>query len=160
MERRMTGGTQALAQSAEAERNRLLAGSGGATGGASLLSAQLGEEQRQMQQERIDTEILAADEARKQQQIQEMRGLEAEVADRRARAVAAGGAILGAGLEAGLNTKAGLELQNLRKPTRDQAFALAKTFDISEQEAYGILELSSTNPEALSLFSVLKGGKK
>jgi hypothetical protein len=44
MERRLQGGAQAAAMGAEAERNRLLAGGGAASGGQALLGAQLADE--------------------------------------------------------------------------------------------------------------------
>lgn len=161
MERRLAGGAQAAAMGAEAERNRLLAGSGGALAGGALLSAQLGEEQRQMQQERIDTEILAADEARKRQQEEEIRALEAARGQRRAEGAAAAGAIIGSGIEAGVTTAAQERLfAGARAPSQQSVQALSTSLGVSPDEARGYIELAATNPEVFKFLTIMQGGKQ
>jgi len=157
MERGLTGRGQAVAMGAEAERNRLLAGAG-AMGGASLLSAQLGDEQRQRTEEAISTEIMRADEALKQQQQEEIRALEAAQGQQRAEAQAAAGAILGAGIEAGVTSAAQQQLfAGARAPSENTVQALATTLGVSPDVARGYIELSVTNPEVFKYLSVIGG---
>lgn len=159
MERQLAGRSQAAAQGAQAERNRLLAGSGGATAGGALLGAQLAEEERQRAEERISTEIMAADEQRKQAQREEIRALEAAEGQRQAEAQAAAGAILGAGLEAGVTTAAQERLfAGARAPSQQSVQALATSLGVSPDEARGFIELSVTNPEMFRYLTIVQGG--
>lgn len=158
MERQLQGGAQAAAMGAQAERNRLLAGGGGASGGQALLGAQLADEERQRAQERISTEIMAADIQQKQRQEDEIRNLQAAESERREQSVAAAGAILGAGIEGGVNEAAFQKIAAQKKPSEAQVLAYATTFNTTPEMARGILELGATNPEALRYMSVLKGG--
>lgn len=158
MERQLTGRGQAAAMGAEAERNRLLAGAG-ATGGASLLSAQLGDEQRQRTEEAISTEIMRADEEMKLQQQQEIRALEAAQGQQRAEAQAAAGAILGAGIEAGITSAAQQQLfAGARAPSQNAVQSLATTLGVSPDEARGFIELSAKNPEIFKYLTAIGGG--
>lgn len=148
MSRRFAGATQAAAMGAESERNRLLAGSGGVTGGTALLGAQLADEERQRSQERIQTEIMAADLEKKRRQEEEIRGLEAARGERQAQALGAAGAILGSGIEAGVTTAAQERLfAGARAPSQQSVQALSTTLGVSPDEARGFIELSVTNPE-------------
>ena len=159
MERQLAGRSQAAAQGAQAERNRLLAGSGGATAGGALLGAQLAEEERQRAEERISTEIMAADEQRKLQQQEEIRALEAAQGQRQAEAQAAAGAILGAGIEAGVTTAAQERLfAGARSPSQQSVQALATSLGVSPDEARGFIELSVTNPEMFRYLTIVQGG--
>ena len=157
MERQLMGGAQAAAMGAEAERNRLLAGSGGATAGGALLGAQLADEERQRAQERISTEIMRADEAQRQRQEDEIRALEAAQGQRQAEAQAAAGAILGAGIEAGVSTAAQERLfAGARAPSQQSVQALSTQLGVSPDEARGFLELAATNPEVFKYLLIAK----
>jgi hypothetical protein len=160
MDRKLQGASQAAAMGAESERNRLLAGSGGVQAGSALLGAQLADEERQRAQERISTEVMAADEARKQQQKQEIAALQAAEGQRQAEAQAAAGAILGAGVEAGITTAAQERLfAGAKAPSTQSVQALATQLGVSPDEARGYIELSVTNPEIFKYLTALKGGK-
>ena len=159
MQRRLAGSVQAASQASEAERNRLLAGSGGATSGGALLGAQLADEQRMQAAERAQTEIMAADEERKRRQIEEMRALQASEGQRQAEAQAAVGAILGAGVEAGFQTGAQERLfAGARAPSTATVGALASSLGVPEDEARGLIELSVTNPEIFKYLTVMQKG--
>jgi len=157
MERQLAGRSQAAAQGAEAERNRLLAGSGGAVAGGALLGAQLGEEERQRAEERISTEIMSQDIQRKRQQEEEIRALQAAEGQRQAEAQAAAGAIVGAGIEAGASTAAQERLFALRKPSEQTVQAYSKILGVSPDEARGYLEFAAVNPEAFKYQDMIMG---
>lgn len=160
MERKLQGGAQAAAMGAEAERNRLLAGGGAASGGAALLGAQLADEERQRAQERISTEIMAADIEQKRRQKEEIRALEAARGQTQAEAQAAAGAILGAGVEAGFTTAAQERLfAGARAPSQQSVQALSTSLGVSPDEARGFIELSATNPEVFKYLTVMQGGR-
>jgi hypothetical protein len=160
MERQLRGSAQAAAMGAEAERNRLLAGSGGATAGGALLGAQLAEEQRQQAEERIGTELMRADEERRQQQVSEIRALEAAEGQRQAESQAAAGAILGAGIEAGVTTAAQERLfAGARAPSQQSVQALSVQLGVSPDEARGFMELAATNPEVFKYLIAMQGGR-
>ena len=158
MERRLSGGMQAAAMGAEAERNRLLAGSGGASAGQALLGAQIADEQRQAAQERINTEIMAADEEKKRRQIEEMRALQATEGERQKQALGAAGAIIGSGVEAGVTTAAQERLfAGSKAPSQQSVQALAQSLNVSPDEARGYIELSVTNPEIMKYITAVRG---
>jgi hypothetical protein len=160
MERQLAGRSQAAAQGAEAERNRLLAGSGGAMAGGALLGAQLAEEERQRAEERISTDIMSADLQRKRQQEEEIRALQAAEGQRQAEAQAAAGAIIGAGVEAGVTTGAQERLfAGARSPSTQTVQALSQSLGVSPDEARGYIELSITNPEVFKYLTAVQGGK-
>ena len=157
MERRLSGRGQAAAMGAEAERNRLLAGSGGAMAGGALLGAQLADEERQKVEERISTEIMQADLERKRQQEEEMRALQAAEGQRQAEAQAAAGAIIGSGIEAGATTAAQERLfAAARNPSTQSVQAVSSALGVSPDEARGYIELAATNPEAFKLMTIIK----
>jgi hypothetical protein len=161
MERRLAGRSQAAAMGAEAERNRLLAGSGGAQAGGALLGAQLADEERQRAQERISTDIMQADLERKRQQEEEMRALGAAEGQRQAEAQAAAGAILGAGVEAGVTTAAQERLfAGARSPSTQSVQALSTSLGVSPDEARGYIELAATNPEVFKYLTAVQSGER
>lgn len=160
MERQLQGGVQAAAMGAESERNRLLAGGGAASGGQALLGAQLADEERQRAQERVSTEIMAADIQRKREQELELRNLEAARGQIQEKAQAAAGAILGAGVEAGLTTGAQERLfAGARSPSQESVQALSTSLGVSPDVARGYIELSVTNPEVFKYLTAMKGGR-
>jgi hypothetical protein len=160
MERRLAGRSQAAAMGAEAERNRLLAGSGGAQAGGALLGAQLADEERQRAEERISTDIMAADLERKRQQEEEMRALSAAEGQSQAEAQAAAGAIIGSGIEAGVTTAAQERLfAGARNPSTQSVQALSTSLGVSSDEARGYIELAATNPEMFRYITLVKGQK-
>lgn len=159
LEGRAGGAMQQAQQQAAAQRQQYLAGGGSATGGQSLLQAQLADEQKRQARERINTEIEAQDLAKQQRQIEEMRALEAARAERKSQAVAAGGAILGAGIEAGVTTSAQERLfAGAKAPSANSVQALATTMGITPDEARGFIELGATNPEMFKYLSLISSG--
>lgn len=161
MERRYQGASQAAAAGAEAERNRLLAGGSGVQGGAALLGAQLADEERQRAQEKVQTEIMAADLEKQSQQKEEIRALEAGRGETQAQRLAAAGAILGSGIEAGVTTAAQEKLfAGSRAPSQQSVQALATSLGVSPDEARGYIELSATNPEVFKYLTAVNTPSK
>lgn len=156
LENRFGGASRQAGQYAAAERAKYLAGSGGATGGASLLQAQFADEQRQQAQERINAEIEAKNLEKQRMQTEELRALEAARGERKAKALGAAGAMLGAGIEAGVTTAAQERLfAGARAPSSNSVNALAVAMGVSPDEARGFIELAATNPEMMKYLTAI-----
>jgi hypothetical protein len=156
LENRLGGASRQAGQYAAAQRAGYLAGSGGATGGASLLQAQLADEQRQQAQERINAEIEAKNLEKQRMQTDELRALEAARGERKAKALGAAGAMLGAGIEAGVTTAAQERLfAGARAPSSNSVNALAVAMGVSPDEARGFIELAATNPEMMKYLTAI-----
>jgi len=150
------GSSQAQAQS-DAERSRLLAGSGGAVGGQVLSQAVAQDAARAAQQERIGAAVLEADLAREQAQKDKMAALEAAKAEDRTMALQAAGSITGAGLEAGLTTAAQNKIiQGSRNPSPQLIATTKNTYGFkTDDEARGFIELQYSDPTAAKLMTEL-----
>lgn len=83
IERQMAAGADVAARQAQAERNRLLAGSGGVMGGQALEQATAAQQQQLQQQSDISTAILEADLAEKERELDELAFREAVAEERR-----------------------------------------------------------------------------
>jgi hypothetical protein len=161
LENRLGGASRQAGQYAAAQRAGYLAGSGGATGGASLLQAQLADEQRQQAQERINAEIEAKNLEKQRMQTDELRALEAARGKRKAKALGAAGAMLGAGIEAGVTTAAQERLfAGARAPSSNSVNALAVAMGVSPDEARGFIELAATNPEMMKYLTAINSEVK
>jgi hypothetical protein len=161
LENRLGGASRQAGQYAAAQRAGYLAGSGGATGGASLLQAQLADEQRQQAQERINAEIEAKNLEKQRMQTDELRALEAARGERKAKALGAAGAMLGAGIEAGVTTAAQERLfAGARAPSSNSVNALAVAMGVSPDEARGFIELAATNPEMMKYLTAINSEVK
>lgn len=147
---------------AQQERERLLAASGAATSGAALLGAQMADEQLRQQNTQIAQAIEEEDLAKKQQQTDELRALEAAQSQYAANRIQSITNIAEAGLEAGLGT-AGQQkiIQGATTPSENSVSAISSLYGIPENEARGLIEISAKNPEVLQLYQMLNktGGK-
>lgn len=144
-------------QSAQLERERLLAGSGGATAGAALGEAAAKEQALMSLESQVASQVLEQDLAKEQRQKDEMRALEAAIAERRREAISAAGAIGAAGLEAGLTTAAQQAvIQGPKDISPSAVSGLANQLGVSQDEARGLYELSLTNPEMFKYLTALQ----
>lgn len=158
LEGRLSGRADAANQQAAQERNRFLAGSGQALGGQALEQATLKDNAAAANQVAIQQAIEEQDIAKKNQQVDELRALEAGVAQTRQNKIAGVASIAGAGLEAGVSMAAQQRLiQGSREASSKSVKAIANVYGISEDEARGMMELSSKNPELLSYLQMIKG---
>jgi hypothetical protein len=156
LEGRLESKSTAAADFAAQERQRALAGMGQGVAGASLLEAQVADEQLRSQNTAINQAIAEQDLAKEQAQIDEVRALEAaqgEFAARRAQGIASIGA---AGVEAGFSSAAQQKIiQGATTPSQNSVSAIAQLYGISDDQARGLIEISAKNPEALSLYRTL-----
>jgi hypothetical protein len=158
---RLTATADVAAEQAAAERSRALAGAGSARGGEALQQAVLMDAARAAQKERVSQTILEQDLAREAAQKEEMRALEAAVAERRREAVEAAASIGAAGLEAGLmESRNQAIMQGAKDISPTKVKALATSLGVTEEEARGLYELSLQNPEMLSYMGLIQGGGK
>jgi hypothetical protein len=142
----------------EQQQKALLAGGGQATGGQAL-AASLGLQQERMAMEsEIGDRILQADLAERQREMDELRALEAAVAQKKQERVEAAVGIAGAGLEAGLTGAAQqATIQGQKDISPAQVSGLASQLGISEQEARGMYELAIENPEMMKYLTASRG---
>lgn len=157
---RLRSAQEGAIQASEDLQKRLLAGGGMATGGQALAGQEAATQARMQAESQVAQQVLEQDLARKQAQKDEMRALEAAVAQRRAEAIGAASAIAGAGLEAGLTTAAQqATIQGQKDIAPTQIAALADALDITEEQARGYYELSLRSPETLKYIGLIKGSK-
>lgn len=157
---RLRGAQESAIQASEDLQKRLLAGGGMATGGQALAGQEAATQARMQAESQIAQQVLEQDLAREQAQKDEMRALEAAVAQRRAEAIGAASGIVGAGLEAGLTTAAQqATIQGQKDIAPTQVAALAGQLGVSEEEARGIYEMALRQPEMLKYIGLLKGTK-
>lgn len=157
---RLRGAQQTAQQQSEQLQKQLLAGGGMATGGQALAQEAAAQQARMAAETGVAQQVLEQDLARKQAQQDEMRALEAAVAERRKEAIGAVSAIAGAGLEAGLTTSAQQAIiQGQKDISPEKIAALANSLGVTEQEARGFYELALTNPEILKYTYAIKGTK-
>jgi len=149
---RLSAGSEQVQQQAAQERARLLAGAG-ATGGQAMQQAVAVDAQRAQGQQKIAQTILEQDLAREEAQKERMRALEGAESQKRAERVAAIASIAGAGLEAGVSTKAQqATLQGAKNPSPQVISATKQAFGFTtDDEARGYIELAYTDPTAAAL---------
>jgi len=158
MENRLRGGQQRIADAAQFERERLLAGSGGAQAGASLAQAAQAEQTQMAMESDIANKVLEQDLLKEAQQIDEMRALEAAVDQRKRELTSAIAGIGGAALQGGMATSAQQAIIQGQKDISPTAVAgLANQLGVSNEEARGLYELSITNPEMFKYLTALQG---
>lgn len=158
MENRLRGGQQRIADAAQFERERLLAGSGGAQAGASLAQAAQAEQTQMAMETDIANKVLEQDLLKEAQQIDEMRALEAAVDQRKRELTSAIAGIGGAALQGGMATSAQQAIIQGQKDISPTAVAgLANQLGVSNEEARGLYELSITNPEMFKYLTALQG---
>ena len=141
LEGRLSSKTDASSARADLERQRLLAGGGGAQPGQALLQAQNAEALKNQQLTQISQAIEEQDIKKKLAQEEELRALEAADAQIKQKRLGAVGAIGAAGLEAYMGS---LAQQKLLSP--NNVAAIAKTYGISNVQAKAFLEAQSANP--------------
>ena len=158
---RLRGAQKTAQEQSEALQKRLLAGGGMATGGQALASEAAAQQARMAAESDVAQQVLEADLARKQQQEDEMRALEAAVAERRREAIGAVSAIAGSALEAGLTTSAQqATIQGQKDISPAQVAGVAQAFGVDETQARGMIEMGYKNPElAKYMFMTASGGK-
>ena len=158
MENRLRGGQQRIADAAQFERERLLAGSGGAQAGATLAQAAQAEQTQMAMETDIANKVLEQDLLKEAQQIDEMRALEAAVDQRKRELTSAIAGIGGAALQGGMATSAQQAVIQGQKDISPTAVAgLANQLGVSNEEARGLYELSITNPEMFKYLTALQG---
>lgn len=162
MENRMAEKSRAAAESAKVERERLLAGAGGAVGaGSALLGAQVAEGQIRQTGTDIARAIEEENLKRVAEQKDELRSLEAAKGQYAQNRMAALAGIGTTGLEAGLTSAAQQKIiQGSRAPSESGVQALASMYGISPEQARGLYEISITNPEVLKLYQSLQNEGK
>ena len=142
----------------EQRQKQLLAGGGQASGGQALASA-LGLQQERMGLEsQVSQQILEADEAEKQRELDELYALEAAVAQKSKERVQAVANIAGAGVEAGFSSAAQQAvIQGQKDISPERVAALSSQLGISEEEARGMYELAIENPEMMRYLTAQQG---
>ena len=157
---RLRGAQKTAQEQTESLQKRLLAGGGMATGGQALASEAAAQQARMAAESDVAQKILEADLARKQQQEDEMRALEAAVAERRKEAIGAVSAIAGSALEAGLTTSAQqATIQGQRDISPEQVAGVAQAFGVNEAQARGMIEMGYKNPELAKFMFMTSAGK-
>ena len=152
LEGRLSSRTQQASDYAEAQRNRLLAGTGsGVQAGAALQQAALVDEARARSEVAMQQVIEEQDLAEKQREINEVRALEAAVAQRKQEQKQAVANVAASGAEAVAGAFGqGQLMQGAKEPSPSSVNILVQRYDMSEDEARGLLELSAENPGILS----------
>jgi len=142
----------------EQRQKQLLAGGGQASGGQALASA-LGLQQERMGLEsQVSQQILEADEAEKQRELDELYALEAAVAQKSKERVQAVANIAGAGVEAGFSSAAQQAvIQGQKDISPERVAALSSQLGISPEEARGMYEMAIENPEMMRYLTAQKG---
>ena len=157
---RLRGAQKTAQEQTESLQKRLLAGGGMATGGQALASEAAAQQARMAAESDVSQKILEADLARKQQQEDEMRALEAAVAERRREAIGAVSAIAGSALEAGLTTSAQqATIQGQKDISPAQVAGVAQAFGVDEAQARGMIEMGYKNPELAKFMFMTAAGK-
>lgn len=158
----MSGKLRATADQAseqlEQRQKQLLAGGGQASGGQALASA-LGLQQERMGLEsQVSQQILEADEAEKQRELDELYALEAAVAQKSKERVQAVANIAGAGVEAGFSSAAQQAvIQGQKDISPERVSALAGQLNITDEEARGMYEMALENPEMMRYLTAQQG---
>ncbi len=142
----------------EQKQRQLLAGGGQASGGQALASA-LGLQQERMGLEsQVSQQVLEADEAEKQRELDELYALEAAVAQKSKERVQAVANIAGAGVEAGFSSAAQQAvIQGQKDISPERVSALATQLDVTEDEARGFYEMALENPEMMRFLTAQQG---
>lgn len=160
VERRLRGGARQAQQGAQLERERLLAGQGGAQAGASLAQAAQLEQQLMQQETDIAGKVEEMDLQKEQQQLDEMAALGAAVEERRRELAGAIGNVAGAGIQAAGSTLAQQAvIQGQKDISTAQVQGLATSLGVSPDEARGLYELSLENPEMFKYITALQSGE-
>ena len=159
---RLRGGQKTAQEQSESLQKRLLAGGGGATGGQAMAAEAAAQQNRMAVESDVSQKILEADLQRQQQQEDEMRSLEAAVAERRAEAIGAVSGIAGSALEAGFTASAQqATIQGQKDVSPEQVASVASTFGVDEARARGMIEMGYKNPElAKYMFLAASGAGK
>lgn len=142
----------------EQRQKQLLAGGGQASGGQALASA-LGLQQERMGLEsQVSQQILEADEAEKQRELDELYALEAAVAQKSQERVQAVANIAGAGVQAGFSSAAQQAvIQGQKDISPERVSALAGQLNVSDEEARGFYEMALVNPEMMRYLTAQQG---
>jgi hypothetical protein len=157
LEGRLGSRSDAAANAAKQERERYLAGGGGASAGSNLLGAQIAETGIRQQNTAIAQAIEEQNLQKVANQTDEIRALEAADAQYKADRMAAIFGIAGGAFEGGVTGAANKALESGSKaPSANSVSAIAQLYGLSDDQARGLLELTSSNPEAANLFSKLK----
>jgi len=157
LEGRLGSRADAAANAAKQERERYLAGGGGATAGTNLLGAQIAEGQLRSQNTAIAQAIEEQNLKKVAEQKDEIRALEAANAQYKADRAAALAGVAAGGFEGAVTASANKALESGAKaPSANAVSAIAKLYGLSDDQARGLLEVTASNPEAAALFGKLK----
>lgn len=157
LENRLASRGDAAVEQAKQERERYLAGGGGATAGANMLSAQIGEGALRQQGTAISQAVEEANMAKAAVQTDEIRALEAAKAQYASDRIAALTSIAGGAIEGGITSSANKAAESgAKNPSQNAISAVGKLYGLNDDQARGLLEITASNPEAAKLFGKLK----
>jgi hypothetical protein len=157
LENRLASRGDAAVEQAKQERERYLAGGGGATAGANMLSAQIGEGALRQQGTAISQAVEEANLAKAAVQSDEIRALEAAKAQYASDRLAALVSIAGGAIEGGITSSANKAAESgAKNPSSNALSAVGKLYGLNDDQARGLLEITASNPEAAKLFGKLK----
>ncbi len=145
LESRMQGRSQQAQARSDAERNRLLAAQG-VTSGQALQQATQVEEVRGRQEAAVQQAIEEQDIREKQREEEELRALEAAVAQDTAESRQALANVASTGFDSFITSSAPAQLAQATQVASPEAVAdIAQRYGISEDKARGILEYNAKN---------------
>ena len=161
LERRLRQGSERVQEQAQFERERLLAGTGGAVAGQALQQAAAAEDKLMRLQTEVAGRVQEADLAEKEKEEDELRALEAAVAERKRERRDALGEVGATTLQAGFGASQQQAIVQGQKDISDEQLrALQSQTGMSEEEARGLYELALTNPEIFKyMMSLSEGGE-
>jgi hypothetical protein len=149
LEGRLSSRAKQASDYANAQRNQLLAGSG-VQAGAAMQQAVLVDEARARAEIGIQQSVEEQDLAEKNREVNEVRALEAAVAQRKEEQKQAVANVLGSGFDSVVGATAqGKLIQGSQGPSPSSINVLVQRYGMSDVEARGLLELSAENPDLL-----------
>lgn len=158
---RLGGRVEQAATQAAQDRARLLAGAGGATGGQQMAQAVAADEQRMKLEADASAKLLEMDIARKKEQEERIRALEAADSEMRAKRIQA---IVGAGLTAGTAAVQGAAISKMMNGPRDISPELlndiSQKYGVSPDAARGIADQMVKSSDANKYLELLLFNRK
>lgn len=158
LESGLAGRSKQASDSAAAERNRLLAGNGGAVAGSALQQATLIDEARARQEVEMQNAIEQEHSAEIQRETQELAAREAQVAQIKAEKAQVlkniGASAFDSLVEAAGQNQA---IQGAKGPSSGAINALVQKYGVGKDEARGLLEFSAENPFVFDYLDSISG---
>lgn len=158
---RLGGRVEQAATQAAQDRARLLAGAGGATGGQQMAQAVAADEQRMKLEADASAKMLELDIARKKEQEERIRALEAADSEARAKRIQA---IVGAGLAGATGAIQGAAVSKMMSGPKDISPELlndiSQKYGVSTEAARGIADQMIKSSDSSKYLELLLFGKK